>query len=160
MERTGRQRRAISNHRAGPPFTTTLVVTDKHAVMERYDPEVAPLSEEWIDLDEGERLLLVEEFHRDARISMPKAARIPHASMHVVVENQLAENDEPVVRALGRLMKGGLSRHDAVHAIGSLVAEQIYALLKQTDTPETSRTRYYAAVERLTAETWRESSDD
>ncbi|HVB78652.1 MAG TPA: hypothetical protein VNE82_01745 [Candidatus Binataceae bacterium] len=128
--------------------------------MERYDPEIAPVAENWLDLDEGERLLVVEAYHRDARISMPKGARKLHASMHVIVENQLAENDEPVVRALGRLMKEGLTRHDAVHAIGSLVAVQIYDLLKQNDRPETSPARYYAGVERLTAKTWRESSDD
>ena len=128
--------------------------------MERYDPEVIPVAGEWLDLDEGERLQLVEAYHRDARISLPKGARRIHASMHVVVENQLAENDEPVGRALRRLMKEGLTRHDAVHAIGSLVAEQIFDLMKYNDTPEASRTRYYAAVERLTAAAWRESGDD
>lgn len=128
--------------------------------MDRYDPEVAPDPEDWVALDEGERILLVEWYHRDARIDIPKAARTLHASMHVVVENQLAENDEPVVRALARLMKEGLSRHDAVHAIGSVVAEEIYDALKLKDTPESLRARYYAAVERLTAATWREYSDD
>lgn len=128
--------------------------------MERYDPELAPVAGEWLNLDEGERLQFVEAYHRNARIPLPKGARRIHASMHVVVENQLAENDEPVVRALHRLIKEGLPRHDAVHAIGSLVAEQIFDLMKHNDTPETSRARYYAAVERLTAEAWRESGDD
>ena len=128
--------------------------------MERYDPEMAPAGENWLGIDEGERLLLVEEYHRDARIPLPKRARRLHASMHVVVENQLASNDEPVVRALARLRKEGLSRHDAVHAIGSLVAEEVYDLLKQEQPPDTVRTRYYAAVERLTAASWRESGDD
>jgi hypothetical protein len=128
--------------------------------MEHYDPASAPVAEDWLDLDEGERLLLVEAYHRDARVSLPKGARKLHASMHVVVENQLAEDDKPVRRALGRLMKEGLTRHDAVHAIGSIVAEQIYDLLKQNDTPEMSKARYYAAVERLTADTWRGSGDD
>ncbi|MBI3042898.1 MAG: DUF1841 family protein [Betaproteobacteria bacterium] len=128
--------------------------------MERYDPETAPTSEDWLEIDEGERLLLVEEYHRDARIPLPKRARRLHASMHVVVENQLASNDEPVVRALARVMKEGLSRHDAVHAIGSVVAEEIYDILKQKDPPDTVRARYYAAVERLTAATWRASGDD
>ena len=137
-----------------------LVVTDTHPVMKHYDPELAAVAEDWLDLDEGERLLLVEAYHRDARIPLHKGARKLHASMHVVVENQLAEDDEPVVRALGRLMKEGLTRHDAVHVIGSVVAQQIYDLLNQNDTPETSKARYYAAVERLTAETWRESGDD
>lgn len=128
--------------------------------MDRYDPEVAPDGEDWLALDEGERLLLVEWYHRDARADIPKAARRLHSSMHVVVENQLASNDELVVRALARLMKEGLSRHEAVHAIGSVVAENIYDILKLKDAPETSRARYYAAIERLTAATWRDNSDD
>jgi hypothetical protein len=124
-------------------------------LMDRYDPELAPDPNEWLELDEGERLLLVEDYHRDARIALPRKARRLHATIHTVVENQLALNDEPVVRALGRLMKEGLSRHDAVHAIGSRVAEQIYDILKVNDTPEVSNARYYAAIERLTAAGWR-----
>ena len=123
--------------------------------MDCYNPEVAPDPNEWLQLDEGERLILVEEYHRDARVPLPRKARRLHATIHVVVENQLALNDEPVVRALGRLMKEGLSRHDAVHAIGSRVAEQIYDVLKLQDTPEVSNARYYAAIERLTAAGWR-----
>ena len=61
---------------------------------------------------------------------------------------------------LRRLLKDGLSRHDAVHAIGSVVAEQIFDLLKLKDTPETSPARYYAAIERLTAATWRADYGD
>ena len=80
--------------------------------------------------------------------------------VQVVVENQLALADEPVVRALDRLVREGLSRHDAVHAIGSVVAEEIYVLLKEQDIPDTARTRYYAAIERLTAASWRANSDD
>lgn len=91
---------------------------------------------------------------RDARIPLPKGARRLHATIHAIVENQLALNDAPVVRALAGLMQEGLSRHDAVHAIGSIVAEQIYDLLKLTDAPETARIRYYAAIERLTAAEW------
>jgi hypothetical protein len=125
--------------------------------MDRYDPDVAPGTNEWLALDEGERLVVVEEYHRDARIALPKAARRLHATIHTIVENQLALNDEPVVRALARLMGEGLSRHDAVHAVGSLVAEQIYDLLKLKDAPETARTRYYAAIERLTAAEWRKN---
>jgi hypothetical protein len=128
--------------------------------MDRYDPEVTPAADDWLALDEGERILLVESYHRDARIDLPKAARRLHASIHVVVENQLASNDEPVVRALARLMKEGLSRHDAVHAIGSVVAEHIYDLLKTKDAPDTSHARYYAAIERLTKANWHENSDD
>ena len=118
------------------------------------DPDITPDAKEWLALDEGERLALVEGYHRDARIALPRTARRLHATIHTVVENQLALNDEPVVRALGRLMKEGLSRHDAIHAIGSLVAEHVNDLLKLKDAPETSRARYYAAIERLTVAQW------
>jgi hypothetical protein len=123
--------------------------------MDRYHPDTAPDAGEWLALDEDERLILIEEYHREARVRIPKAARRLHATIHTVVENQLALNDEPVVRALARLLNGGLSRHDAVHAIGSLVAEHIFDLVKLKDPPETARARYYAAVERLTAAEWR-----
>jgi hypothetical protein len=125
--------------------------------VDHYDPSQTPAPAEWLELDEQERVLFVEQYHRRARIDLPSVTL--HSTIHVVVENQLAGNDQPVVRALARLMKQGLSRHDAVHAIGSLVSEQIYDLLKLKDTPETSRARYYAAIERLTAAEWLKSND-
>jgi hypothetical protein len=40
---------------------------------------------------------------------------------HVIVENQAAQGLEtPVRRTLARLQAEGLSRHDAVHAVGSI----------------------------------------
>lgn len=126
------------------------------SAMSRYDPSQTPDPAEWLDLDEQERLDRVERYHRRARIDLPN--RTLHATIHVAVENQLAAEDEPAVRALARLMQEGLSRHDAVHAIGSLVAEQIYDLLKLNDSPEALRARYYAALERLTAAQWRDGS--
>jgi hypothetical protein len=128
--------------------------------MERYDPETAPSAEAWLALDEVKRIRLVEAYHRDARISLPQAARKLHASIHAVVENQLALSDEAVVRAFTRLRKEGLSRHDAVHAIGSVLAEWLYDLKNEQHTPDSARAHYYAAVERLTAATWLSNSDD
>jgi hypothetical protein len=126
--------------------------------MEHYDPETAPDPAAWLGLDEGERIQVVENYHRDARVKLPKAARLPHATFHVIVENQLASNDEPAVRALSRLIKEGLSRHDAVHAIASIVAEEIYERSNEKDSPEIANIRYYASVERLTAKSWRDGA--
>ena len=122
--------------------------------MDSYNPEHAPVGNEWLEIDEDERLMLVEQYHRDARIRLPKSARRVHATIHTIVENQLALNDEPVVKALDRLMREGLTRHDALHAIGYLVSEQIYDILKHNETPDESKARYYAAIERLTAAAW------
>jgi len=130
-------------------FSLTLEVA-----MDSYNPEHAPVGNEWLEIDEDERLMLVEQYHRDARIRLPKSARRVHATMHTIVENQLALSDEPVVKALDRLMREGLTRHDALHAIGYLVSEQIYDILKHNETPDASKARYYAAIERLTAAAW------
>src|ERR671926_295933 len=101
--------------------------------MQRYDPELPPTPQAWLELDEDTKLLLVEQYHRDARIRLPKSRRRVHASIHAIVENQLALNDEPVERALNRLVRKALTRHDALHAIGSLVSKQIYDILKENE---------------------------
>ena len=123
--------------------------------MEEYNPGCAPEPESWLELDEQERIALVETYHRVARIKLPNVTA--HAALHAIVENQIALNLEPVVRAMDRLGKEGLTRHDAVHAIGSIVAEHLFDILRtdQNDDAATSRARYYVAVERLTAESWR-----
>jgi len=121
--------------------------------MNRYDPELAPNAEEWLALGEQARISLAEQFHRRARIKLPNV-RI-HATFHAIIENQIAEGHEPVVRALARLISTGLSRHDAVHAIGSVLAEHVYDLLKDKPTSGDPMASYDAAIERLTADSWR-----
>jgi hypothetical protein len=123
--------------------------------MEEYNPGCAPEPESWLELDEQERIALVKTYHRVARIKLPNVTA--HAALHAIVENQIALNLELVVRAMDRLGKEGLTRHDAVHAIGSVVAEHLFDILKtdQNDDAATSQARYYAAVERLTAASWR-----
>jgi hypothetical protein len=125
------------------------------SIMKEYNPECTPEIESWLELDDQERIALVATYHRVAKIKLPSAAA--HAALHAIVENQIALNREPVVRAMDRLGKGGLTRHDAVHAIGSVVAEHLFDILKtdQNDDAATSQARYYAAVERLTAASWR-----
>ena len=61
------------------------------------------------------------------------------------------------VRAMDRLMNEGLSRHDTLHAIGSVVAEHLFeaADAKTKDDPNAIQTRYNAAVEWLSAKQWR-----
>ena len=123
--------------------------------MEAYNPERTPEPASWLELDEQERIVLVETYHRVTRIKLPNVTA--HALLHAIVENQIALNLDPVVRAMHRLGKEGLTRHDAVHAIGSVVAEHLLDILKtdQNDNAATSQARYYAAVERLTAASWR-----
>src|SRR3972149_483697 len=112
--------------------------------MNRYDPAQSPDPAEWLRQDEQERNTLVEQYQRRARVDLPNLTL--HAAMHVVAENQLALHDEPVVRALARLMEEGLTRHDAVHAIGSVVAEYLYDILQAKNAPDKSHAPYYDAI--------------
>lgn len=105
--------------------------------MQDYDPEEAPPPAEWLGMEEGERTALVEAYHRRQRIQLPQPRL--HAAIHVVVENQVALGETAVIDALARLQAQGLTRHDAVHALGQVVAEHIQSLLKppgQTSEPQ------------------------
>ena len=121
--------------------------------MNSYDPNIAPEPKVWLSLDEKLRISLVEKYHRDARIKLPNLAT--HAAFHSIVENQIAENLESVVRAMARLTAEGLDRHDAVHAIGSVLAVHMHDLLNSKTDTENSQAIYNAAIERLTAKAWR-----
>lgn len=121
--------------------------------MNRYDPNHAPEPQEWLALDEQVRIDLAEEHHRRARIKLPNLKA--HAAFHAVIENQIAENLDSVVRAMARLKSEGLSRHDAVHAIASVLAGHRHELLNAKEDAGDSQAIYDAAVERLTAKSWR-----
>ena len=120
-----------------------------------YDPETQPNAEAWLTLDEQERISLVESYHRRAKIKLPSVKA--HAAFHAIIESQIALELEAVVRAVPRLMRQGLSRHDAIHAISSVLAGHLYeqANSKTADSAEVVQARYDAEVERLSASEWR-----
>jgi hypothetical protein len=121
----------------------------------RYDPDRSPDPEWWLALDEHERMGMVEEYHRKARIRLPNARL--HAAVHMIVENQIALGDEiPVAATLDRLIRQGLDRHEAVHAIGSVLAAHIHSLLGDELAPRGDpNVPYFAELAELTPQTWR-----
>jgi len=120
----------------------------------RYDPAHAPDPKDWLSMDEAERIDLVLKFHQQAKERLP-SPRL-HASLHVVVENQVALGDEiPVRRTIERLQAEGLNRHDAVHAVGSVLAKQVFDLMKEGRSEADLDPAYGAELEELTAERWR-----
>ncbi len=120
--------------------------------MDKYDPLHPPDPGAWLDLDESERLDLVSEYHESIREECPSLTA--HAAMHVIVENQLAERIPPVVTALRRLLAEGLDRHDAVHAIASVLAEHLNNIMKGHSPEADPNEPYYRALEKLSAATW------
>jgi len=127
--------------------------------VETYDPNQSPKAEEWLAADEDERTEMVARWHRRARVRLPSPRM--HAMFHVIVENQLALGWEAVVEAEARLRGEGLSRHEAIHAIGSVVATDLFERMKATApdevVPAQANAAYVEALKRLTAAGWRAS---
>jgi hypothetical protein len=98
---------------------------------------------------------LVADYHRHARLRAPNANM--HAVIHAVVERQIALGDEtPVRQTVQRLMSEGLDRHEAIHAVGSVLTGHIHDLVRRGEVKagDDPNTAYYAALATLTAEAW------
>jgi hypothetical protein len=122
--------------------------------MNSYDPDASPTPTDWLQTDESDRIELVSAYHRRRKIKLPNVQL--HAVVHVVVENQLALGEEMVVNTLARLQGEGLNRHDALHAIGSVLAENLYELMQeQNDATAEPYRQYLERLQTLTAKTWR-----
>jgi hypothetical protein len=122
----------------------------------RYDPEEAVDPEEWLASDESERIESVRRYHRRKRIRLPNDRLHAHSLMHVVVENQVALGKEfPAESVLARLMREGLDRHEAIHAMASVLAGHIYRALKGGGGASDLNAEYVERLQRLTAEAWR-----
>ena len=118
----------------------------------RYDPDRSPDAAWWSALSEKEQINLVLEYHRKAGVRLPNANL--HSVTHVVVENQVQLADEtPVASTLERLLGEALSRHDAIHAIGTVLAPVILDILKGEIRSDPNFV-YYQRLRELTAERW------
>src|SRR6516164_9600323 len=95
-----------------------------------YDASKAPDPEEWLELDEQDRIDQVIDYHKRSKLPVGENNKL-HAVAHVIVENQAAMGDATVVPAtLDRLMLEGLNRHDAIHAIGSVLVGVFFYAVK------------------------------
>ena len=120
----------------------------------QYDPNEQFDPDAWLALDESERMQLVIGYHRSKRIRLPNETA--HAVIHVVVENQIAFGEAfPAKNVLIRLMSEGLDRHEAIHAIGSVLSKSLYAAMIDEDANEDPNRYYLEKLEALSAESWR-----
>ena len=112
--------------------------------MQRYDPLEAPDPEEWLALDEQERIDLARAYHRSAGIRVPNATA--HATVHAIVETQIALGDEtPARRTTQRLMDAGLDRHETIHAIAWVLIDFVRDLMKAPELGTEPNAQYFAA---------------
>ena len=122
-----------------------------------YDPNTPPDPNEWMSLDEGERVAIVEAFHKG--VFDDDHRRTVHSSIHVIVENQIALDEETPAKATAeRLMSEGISRHEAIHAIGSVLSEKMFDAIKEPVLY--SEESYFEELEKLTVEKWIDDYSD
>jgi len=122
-----------------------------------YDANSAPDPEAWLATDESVKLAAIEAHHRVLAVGLPNPKL--HATLHAVVENQLAAN-APVETSvtLERLVAAGVSRHEAVHAIGSVVASAIWDVQRRKATVD--HDAVIAALARLDPSDWRDGNPE
>jgi hypothetical protein len=120
-------------------------------LLNEYDPDRAPDAEAWRAGNEMQLVELVQAYHRASQIPLPNE-RV-HAALHVMVENQVALGDKtPVAAAVARLMGEGMSRHDALHAVGAVLDKHVNRA-HATQVP-VSRDAYYDDIRGLTKDGW------
>jgi len=71
------------------------------------------------------------------------------------VENQLAMAVEPVPATMARLVRQGLTRHDAIHAIGTVLSGDMFEIM-QGNAKTWNPRRYDKRLKKLTAKRWRQ----
>ncbi len=120
--------------------------------MKNYDPTKPPDPEKWQALDHDEQVEMIRRFHQRARLKPPNAEA--HAMFHAVVEGQIAGGDARVRETLERLMREGLDRHDALHAVASVLAEQMWNAMNKPQEGGSLPDAYYQGLEALSASTW------
>lgn len=126
--------------------------------MDNYDPLKDPDPEEWLAEDEGMRRILVEDYHKQAKIHVP--GMYAHTLFHTVVENQVALGSECRAGAtLQRLLREGLDRHEAIHAIASEFMTLIFDARKRKIKCDIN-VLYNMRLDKFTAKKWLRSGSN
>lgn len=124
--------------------------------MESYDPLRGPAPEEWLGLRDRTKARLVQAYHEHRGLNLEDLRS--HAVFHVAIENQLARREPvEVAEALERLVDEGLDRHEAIHAIASVLAGCIEEAQRRASTSPLPTGSYARSVKWLTAQGWRAS---
>ena len=116
-----------------------------------YDPMAGPAADAWLDADESERIDAVLHYHEEQEATAGSLRG--HAIVHSMVETQLARGLDSVTITARRLQDEGLDRHDAVHAIGSVLSKLLYEAASGDGGFDGDS--YDKALHSLTAAEWR-----
>lgn len=120
-----RQARSLSRQRMRTIWEISGLDESRLSDEDRVLVEAMRLHPEYYDLWGRLDEVTDEELERDG--SNP----ILHVIIHQTVENQIAANEPPeTAQTLERLLSQGKTRHEAVHEIGAVLAEEMFGIMK------------------------------
>jgi hypothetical protein len=76
------------------------------------------------------------------------------------LSSKIRRRSETRFRCIGPLIvlcKEGIDRHEAIHAVASVLAEHMSDLIRRAPSQSDPNAPYYAALEKLTVESWRQT---
>lgn len=122
-----------------------------------YDPNNWPHPDWWDRMGMSERIQAVAKYHQAQKDLNGSNAAINehlHAIAHVIVENLLMSGRRSMLRpVLEKLMRQGLTRHQAIHAIASVLFDHVTEELR--DRKHCDRMAgYLAKLNQLDAIAW------
>jgi hypothetical protein len=121
-----------------------------------YDADQAPDPSIWLAADEVVRENAVHAYHAGLADHPPMPGPGLHAAVHMIVENQVAAGEpEETAATVRRLVGAGATRHEAIHAVGSVVVREMDAVVKEKRRYD--RARVARALDRLRAGDWHTS---
>jgi hypothetical protein len=124
-----------------------------------YDASKQPEPQAWLALNESKRIDQVVDNYRRNHLPLGGNAKL-HGAAHVVVENQIAMGDATAVPAtFKRLMDEGLDRHEAIHAVGSVLMGIVFDAIRKVDDEVNINAKYGRELAALTAANWRAQKD-
>ena len=101
----------------------------------RYNPNIEPDPDWWHSLSREEKINSVLDSHSALWDEVRCNARL-HAIAHVTVEDLLASGrNSPVRTTLRNLMAQGLTRHQAIHAIATVILKRITEEIREGNIP-------------------------
>jgi len=133
-----------------------------YAFAHPYDPNVPPDPAEWLELSEGDRIDAVAAAHAGTLGFLDEGGARTHVALQAAVETQVAMGEpEPVPGKLEELMQGGLTRHEALHALMSVVGTLMWEIThKQIEGPDAVKARHLELLGELTARSWLETAEE
>ena len=107
-----------------------------------YNANSAPSSSEWLLLAEPERIRLVANYLRTAKVAHASA----RAPVFVLVENSLARGLGPAKRALERQVAAGASRAEALNVLADCFA---HSYVRSREDPGTQEAALVEALNQV-----------